>query len=127
MFGVLVVGADDTTSDQIRLRLPESEGYIVSTAAGAFEVGCEMTRENLPRIVVIDFALGRTAALDLCARMVAKLTRYAAARIVALANEDETNEAELTAAGFNHVLKKPFDFADLVEIIVKRVEKMKQY
>ena len=110
---VLLVGLDAQLASRIVVGLPD--GMPCHAAASAFAAGL-LIRELGPAVVVIDLASGRSEGTCM-AREVKGLAELASAFLIAIACEDETDEAGLLAAGFAEVFRRPFDPELLVECI----------
>jgi two-component system, OmpR family, response regulator RpaA len=112
---ILTVGTGAGLCASLAELLP---GWAFYPAHTGFEAG--VLAEQLHHdTVVIDCLLGRSEALGVCVSLRRNPT-HAGTLIIALANEDEDCPLSLTEAGFDEVLKRPFDVALLAERIAAR-------
>lgn len=106
---IVVVGAPADWFTDFAGRLPA--GHSASHAAALFDAGRQLELSR-PTVAVVDFAMGRSEALDLGRRLSA-----CRVRCVALANEDEGDVIALSQAGYSAAIKKPVNPAAVIEVL----------
>lgn len=96
---VLLIGCSDAVKNAFCVHLPMAPLY---TSVGWFDAGI-LLEQNRPETMVVDLSIGRSQCIT-AVRAVRTIPRYADARIIALACEDESAVSELIEAGFNEVV-----------------------
>lgn len=113
---VLLVGCERPVADSLETRFPATHGEWAWVRADTLlEAGYLLCRLDLD-CVVIDFALGRTLALD----AVTSLTRHRGlshVRWVAVAGDDEPSLTQLHRAGFRGVVQRPYSTDELARCV----------
>lgn len=112
--GVLVVTDSTRAADSVYALNSAGSTFDVTVAKNAFEAG---QYRRVPRVVVIDFAIGRSEALQLIrALRHAYRDQLPKIKYYAIVGEDESDlfsmcDEEL----FNHVVQHPCNIAALIE------------
>lgn len=111
---VLVVTDDKRTTESVlALNSPEAT-FVVNVVKNAFEAG---QYRRIPRVIVIDFAIGRGEAIQLARALRGSIgEQRPAVKYIAIANEDESDCQSLCDPNlFEEVHQKPIDIAALIE------------
>lgn len=122
---ILVFTQDENLRANLTVNLLSIDGLSLAFARTHFEAGCR-AHDMKPGCLLVDCSTGRHEAL-LLARMIQQHLdangRWPFSRTVmaAIMNADETNEAELTDAGFTWVFRRPVDADGLAVALLKIV------
>lgn len=106
---ILLVGVDAQLAGKLVTALPRCR---FDVAADPFEAGLVLGGQTV-HLAVIDLAGQRREAVAM-AKVIRSRGWLADMALLAVACEDEADEAELCKAGFAEVLRRPFDEAELV-------------
>jgi excisionase family DNA binding protein len=117
---ILIVGAEPLFIERLKGLLAEDDDYKYEIAHSGFEAGSK-AHEFKPDTIIIDHAMGRTEAI-MIAQTLRRNEAYKDTLIVAVANEDETEELIEPTRSFSDAYKKPFDVTLLAEKIRTIVE-----
>jgi len=113
---ILIVEADSDLAELLSTALAREAGYEIRTAATAFEAGA--AAENLrPHVVFMDIAVPGLSGREIL-RRIRSLPEMADTRLVAVTGLlREGDAAALQQEGFDAVLSKPFEIAQVVKVI----------
>lgn len=111
-YRVLLVGLSDRDAGRVRTALPPGDEITTMATGNLFAAG-KLAAETGLHAVVIDFAVGRSAALEVAAAM-PDATR------IAVAAEDDPHAAELADRGFAAVFQHPLDAERLAELLARQ-------
>lgn len=120
---ILVISSNESIIEQLKTSLPNKNKLSYDSARSGFGVGLVLSRIK-PDTIVADLGMGRGELFHIVGEL-RRDHRYEKSYIIGLANEDETDMFGLRNAGFNLILKRPFDMAFLVEKIRERTEENK--
>lgn len=121
-YKVLLIGTEKLLDDRIKELLPASDKFLVEAVDQAFDAGLVM-HEWVPDAMVIDLSLGHTAVRRIADRIRGN-PQIAHAMLVVLVGEDCDTAAvkDLTAAGYDEVFVRPFDYALVADAIRCKLE-----
>lgn len=110
---VKVLIADDDAPTRILLRAAISQwGYEVIEAADGEEAWELLQKEELPKLMIVDWLMPKLDGIDLCRRIKAELDQHP--YIILLTQlSGTTNIVKGLEAGANEFLSKPFNMAEL--------------
>jgi excisionase family DNA binding protein len=117
---ITFVGADDLASERVAGGILNrwSGGGKISTRS--FAVGFEFAVAEsvaISDVVLIDLSIGRYESL-LIARTLSRDYRYEKTSLIAVVNEDEVRQGEMSDNGFDEVFRKPIDVKKLAATII---------
>jgi two-component system CheB/CheR fusion protein len=124
-FAILVVDDDHDAADSLVLLL-RNWGYENCQAVYSGEEGLEAARFSRPSVMLVDLAMPGTTGLGLAQsiRLNPRLKSMALVAISGYAGEEHRRLAR--EAGFDLLLAKPADPAQLQELLKKEQEKRRQ-
>jgi two-component system response regulator RpaA len=111
-YRVLLFGVGGVVEAALATALPSDAGYRVESVQSSFDVGC-LLYSFKPNCVLIDLSVGRSAAGQVLGYL--RASDRAGTLVLALAGEDETDEAGLVGMGFDGVFVAPHNPQELAE------------
>jgi PleD family two-component response regulator len=109
---VLLVGQDQVLIENLKRELPPERAFKFAVAASGFEAGIQAESFH-PDCIVVDFAIGRTEALQICQNL-RRNAEFAETILIALL-PDDGQSISFDRSTINETFKKPFDVALLAE------------
>ena len=109
---VLLVSQDQLLVENLKRELPPERSFKLAFAASGFEAGIQAESFH-PDAMVVDFAIGRTEALQICQNL-RRNPEYADTILIALLPDDGSS-ISFDRSAINETFKKPFDAALLAE------------
>ena len=114
---VLVVVRDQTLLENIRKACPPEKSFKLAAAESGFDAGIQ-AKAVVPDCVVIDFAIGKVEALQVCQHL-RRNPVFADAVIIALL-PDDGSPLSFDRSAINETFKKPFH----AELLAERMRTM---
>lgn len=108
-----ILVADDSTPIQKVIKIAFSKYQVEILTAGSLSESLKESERAHPELVIADASLPGVAAASDFSRILAK--SQGAAMIMLMGTYDSVRESDLRAAGFEVILKKPFDAIELLE------------
>jgi len=113
---VLIVDSDRDVVEALNRVLLEQTGYEIQTANDAFRAGIECERFR-PHVILMDIHLSDADAMAVT-QMIRGSSAMSMTRVIAMSGKVTDGQAQgLKSAGFDAVLKKPFQVRQVVEAI----------
>lgn len=112
---ILVV--DDSTPIQKVIKIAFSKYAVEIHAAASLSEALRECDKAKPDLIIADASLPGVAAASDLSRLLSK--SQGAAMVMLMGSYDSVREADLRAAGFENVVKKPFDAAELLTLCEK--------
>ena len=112
---VLVVDDEEDLLELVRYNLTK-EGYVVE-CVGSGEEALKAARRQPPDLIVLDLMLPAVDGLEVCRRLKADPKTREVPIVMLTANALADHIAAAEAAGADRHLAKPFDAAELLELI----------
>lgn len=110
---VLIIGDGVDDVKKVRDALPLNGQFMCAIARNGFEAGIRAMESHYD-FVVIDMLIGRSEAMAIAAT-IKEMQNYEHTILIAVANEDDGDNARLIEAGFDEVYQRPLDHQALAK------------
>jgi excisionase family DNA binding protein len=109
---VLILSQDQVLIENLKQKLPSGRSFKLAIAVSGFDAGVQAESFH-PDCVIVDFAIGKTEALQVCQNL-RHNPEFAEVILVALLLDDGSSTS-FDRSSINETFKKPFDAALLAE------------